>query len=120
MRDVPSDVREYSTHGGFSETTVLRTRPSASSSFSCLLSMLDVADGIRQWISPNLRLPSISAQSIRALYFPPMSSSVVTMGIALYSSSPDMGAPSHGRYFPCAPGRRTSNTARPIREPTER
>lgn len=55
--DMPSVVRRYSTHGGDSDLTSRTTRPSASSSFSVMLSMRAEMWRSTFWMSLKRMLP---------------------------------------------------------------
>ena len=82
MRDNPNGVREYSTHGGLSLTTVLLRSPSDSSSFRDMLSMRGLESLISTFLRSLYLMESFvdSIQIIPDLCFPPMSLITVSRG----------------------------------------
>lgn len=93
IRDMPTEDREYSTHGGFSLTTFLTIIPSASSSLSCLLRMCDVMPLKKLCSSLNLIGPLSRRHTMYGLYFPPMMDIVLMIGVSsigLVNSIPRM------------------------------
>lgn len=80
MADLPNSVRLYSVFGGTTGYTLLSMSPSASSSRSCLVSILPVASGTRAWISLNLFFPSLRHHRTTDLYFPPRRRTVALTG----------------------------------------
>ena len=88
---LPSSVSEYSTRGGTTGYTFLIIKPSRSSSLSCFVSILGVADEIIFCNLPKRRVPSARCHKISVLYFPPISSRAVSTGhiyVRFIKSSP--------------------------------